>query len=429
MEIRKKIAYQFIAIVAFILLLSSTAIYFSFSSSRKEEFYDRLASKAKMVAQMLLEIDEIDTELLKKIEENNPLSLPNEKVIIFDYQNNILYSTDAEGEIKIDRDLIDEVRLTDAVRLEQNDFEILGRFYTGRYDRIVVFVAASDIFGLNKLRRLRNILLIVFFSSLVIVNFSGRMFASRALKPISNIMGQVNEIGGSNLYARVSEGNGKDELARLAQTFNKMLERLETAFRIQERFIADASHELRTPLTVITGQLDVILLSARSNDEYRKTILSVLEEMKSLNQVSNRLLLLAQASSEYAATEFSTIRADDVLWQVRNEILKRHTDFRVNVNLSAGIDDEMKLSCQGNELLLKTAFSNLVDNACKYSADHTANVFLDYAGGNMIIRVSDNGIGIPEEDLGMVFQCAQYQGSRPGPVAGGQDRFHPPGPD
>ena len=71
MEIRKKLLYQFIAIVALILLLASLAIYFSFSGSRREEFYDRLDRKAKMVAQMLIEIDEINAELLKRIEKNN----------------------------------------------------------------------------------------------------------------------------------------------------------------------------------------------------------------------------------------------------------------------------------------------------------------------------------------------------------------------
>ena len=73
-------------------------------------------------------------------------------------------------------------------------------------------------------------------------------------------MTQVEAIGESNLDTRVSEGNGKDELARLAQTFNKMLARLEFAFNTQKNFIANASHELRNPLTMITGQLEVILM-------------------------------------------------------------------------------------------------------------------------------------------------------------------------
>src|SRR4030042_637987 len=229
MEIRKKLLYQFITIVALILLLSSLAIYFSFSRIRKEEFYDRLDNKAKMVIQMLIEINEIDAELLKKIERNNPVTLPDEKIIIYDYQNNILYSTDENHVLKITPELLNEVRLTNDVRLKQKPYEILGQFYTSRYDRFVVFAAATDIFGLGKLYRLRMILIIVFFISLIIVFFSGRIFALRALKPISDIMSQVDAIGVSNLNLRVSEGNGMDEIALLARTFNKMLDRIEIA--------------------------------------------------------------------------------------------------------------------------------------------------------------------------------------------------------
>lgn len=404
MEIRKKLLYQFIGIVALILLLSSLAIYFSFSGTRREEFYDRLGSKAKMVAQMLIEIDEINAELLKRIEKNNPVSLPNEKIIIYDYQNNIIYSTDEDHLLNITPELINDVRLTNEVRLKQKPFEIVGQFYTGPYDRFVVFAAATDIFGLGKLTRLRIILLIVFFVSLIIVFFSGRIFASRALNPISNIMSQVNNIGVSNLDARVSEGNGKDELARLAQTFNKMLERLETAFKTQKNFIANASHELRTPLTVITGQMEVILMNARNNEEYRNTIISVLEDIKNLNHISNRLLLLAQASSEFSEADFSLVRIDDILWQASKEILKRHDNYQVHINFSETIDDEFKLTVKGNELLLKTALTNLIDNGCKYSGDYTSEIFVNNENNHVILHFSDKGIGIPEGEIKMIFQ-------------------------
>ncbi|HYQ58317.1 MAG TPA: hypothetical protein VEP89_13330, partial [Draconibacterium sp.] len=194
MEIRKKLAYQFIGIVAVILLFTLVAIYFSFSQARKEEFYDRLGSKAKLVAQMLIDIDEIDSELLKRIERNNPLSLPNEKIVIYDYQNELIYTTDDENVLTITDEEIDEVRLEEEIRFRQGRYEIFGQFYTGQYDRIVVFAAATDIFGVNKLKRLRIIMFIVFVLSLFIVYIAGRLFAIRALAPISEIVTQVNKI-------------------------------------------------------------------------------------------------------------------------------------------------------------------------------------------------------------------------------------------
>jgi signal transduction histidine kinase len=404
MEIRKKLLYQFIGIVAMILLLSSFSVYISFSEGRKQEFYDRLASKATMVAQMLIDIDEIDAELLKRIEKNNPVSLPNEKIIIYDYQDRIVFSTDDNKFLVISPELITEVRLKEEVRLLQKPYEILGQFYAGKYDRYVVFAAATDIYGLVKLKRLSVILLIVFIINLFIVFISGKIFVSRALTPISDIMSQVGVIGVSNLNARISEGNGKDELSQLAHTFNKMLERIESAFKTQKNFIANASHELRTPLTVITGHLEVILMKARKNEEYRKTIISVLGNIKNLNHISNRLLQLAQASSEFSEADFSLLRIDEILWQAKKDVQKINENYLININFSETIDDELKLKVKGNEQLLRTAISNIIDNGCKYSDNQTSEISVKNDRNNVIIIFSDTGIGITEDDFSMIFQ-------------------------
>ncbi len=404
MEIRKKLTYQFIGIVAFILLFSLVAIYVSFSQARKEEFYDRLGSKAKLVAQMLIDIDEIDSELLKKIEKNNPLSLSGEKIVIFDYENKQIYSTDEDNILVFPISVIQQVRLKEEVRFRQKEYEVIGQFYTGQSDRIVVFAAATDIFGINKLQRLRIIMLIVFIASLVIVFIAGRLFAMRALAPISNIVKQVNRIEVTNLNARLDKGNEKDEIAHLALTFNKMLERLEAAFHIQKNFIANASHELRTPLTVITGQLEVVLMKARTNEEYRNTLMIVLKEIKNLNLLSNKLLLLAQTSSKESDTNFLPVRIDDVLWKAQYEVLTRNKNFSIEIIFEDGIDDESKLSVLGNDLLLRTALTNLMDNACKYSENHYAEVRLDAKNVNLIIQFIDRGIGISPEDKELIFQ-------------------------
>ena len=404
MEIRKKLTYQFIGIVAFILLFSLVAIYVSFSQARKEEFYDRLGRKAKLVAKMLIDIDEIDSELLKKIEKNNPLSLSGEKIVIFDYENKQIYSTDEDNILVFPISVIQQVRLKEEVRFRQKEYEVIGQFYTGQSDRIVVFAAATDIFGINKLQRLRIIMLIVFIASLVIVFIAGRLFAMRALAPISNIVKQVNRIEVTNLNARLDKGNEKDEIAHLALTFNKMLERLETAFHIQKNFIANASHELRTPLTVITGQLEVVLMKARTKEEYCNTLIIVLNEIKNLNLLSNKLLLLAQTSSKESDINFLPVRIDDVLWKAQQEILTRNKNYSIEIIFEDGIDDESKLSVLGNDLLLRTSLTNLMDNACKYSENHYAEVRLDARNRNLVSQFIDRGIGISQEDKELIFQ-------------------------
>jgi signal transduction histidine kinase len=404
MDIRKKITYQFLGSVALLLWVSLMAIYFSFSQARKEEFYDRLGRKAKLVAEMLIDIEEIDSELLLKIEKNNPLNLANEKIVIYDFQNQVIYSTDEDNFLDLPGTTIEEVRIEQEIRFRKGNYEIFGQFYTGQYERIVVFAAATDIFGKNKLKWLRIIMILVFTLSLIFVWFAGRLFAVKALAPISTIVNQANKIEAKNLSDRLDTGNGKDEIARLAKTFNSMLERLELAFRIQKNFIANASHELRTPLTVITGQLEVVLMKARNNEEYKNTLLTVLDEIKDLNNLSNKLLLLAQTNLSKGELDFINIRIDEIIWKCRKDVLGRDPNNIIDIYFGEEIDDENKMLISGNEQLLKTAIVNLMDNACKYSDNHRAEVHLNALNEKLILKFIDQGIGIAENDLKMIFE-------------------------
>ncbi len=404
MEIRKKISLQFTVIVAVIQLLLSVAIYFSFAQSRVEDLYSRLDAKAASVGQMLVDIEEITPEVLRKIEWNNPLSLPEEKIIIYGPNDSLLFSTNTDEVISISPSKIAQVRVYNRARTRFGQYEILGRLYTSGREQVVVFVGAIDLYGYKKLTILGLILLIVFVAGLVIVYFAGHLFAGRAVQPILAVMSQVDNIGVSNLNARLPEGPSKDEIARLAATFNKLLGRLETSFQMQKSFIANASHELNTPLTVVTGQMEVVLMKARTNKEYTETITNVLSEIRNLNQLSKKLLLLAQASTELTGSNFSHLRIDDLLWQVRTDILARYPSFSVPIELQDDLDDETQLTVSGNELLLKAAISNIVENGCKYSGTHEVTVHLSRENDELVIRFTDQGIGIPEAELGMIFQ-------------------------
>jgi signal transduction histidine kinase len=246
--------------------------------------------------------------------------------------------------------------------------------------------------------------MIVFSISIVLVFISGRIYAGRALMPILKVIEQVDTISITSLDLRVKAGNGEDEIAKLAHTFNKMLERLEVAFKIQKNFIANASHEIRTPLTAITGQLDVALIKERTQMEYRTIILSVLEDIKNLNSISNRLLLLAQASSETAKVDFKLIRIDDIIWQVRSDLLKIYKDQKINVSIDENLNDEKQLTIVGNDQLIKTAISNLMDNACKYNNDNRMQVNIGVENKFIIVQFTNSGKGIDPQDIDSIFE-------------------------
>jgi signal transduction histidine kinase len=181
-----------------------------------------------------------------------------------------------------------------------------------------------------------------------------------------------------------------------------LLDRLEKAFKAQRNFIANASHELRTPLTVISGQLEVLLLMERSSEDYRRAVASVLEDMRSLNKLSNRLLLLAQADNASAMAGFAPVRIDEILWQARSELLRNHKENIVDVSM-VEVEDERYMQVAGVENLLRSLIFNLMENGCKYSPEHRVEVGLQVSNGNIDLEFRDQGIGIPEEEKERIF--------------------------
>lgn len=403
MTIRNRLTLQFIILVALIMGTAHVAIYYSSSQFRQDEFYERMESRAYNTAKLLIQVDEVDENLLKKMEEDNPVRLPEEAIKIFDYKDSLIYGDDLEGAIEVDNQLLDEIRLNAHVKYKIGEREYLGYLFTDRYDRFAIVISAVDIYGKSKLNNLLRILLIVLGIGLVVVFAVARIYAERALNPIKVLVGEVSTISGHDLSVRVDEGNGQDEVAQLAKAFNKMLDRLEVVFKAQKSFIANASHEMRTPLTVISGQLEVLLLKERPVDEYKSSVQSVLEDLQNLNKMTNRLLLLAQTSSDMGGGQ-ATFRVDDVIWQSRTEMGKQRKDCKVNVHFHDDLDDLDQFEIQGSDQLIKTAFLNLMENSCKYSDDQSVDVELSKRGKWVVVSFKDNGIGIVTEDVPHIFE-------------------------
>jgi signal transduction histidine kinase len=401
------------------MMIASAAIYFSSAIFRREDFYSRLENKALITARLLVDVDEIDADLLKKIETDNPLNLPEERIIILDYNNETLYSTDTDNNrnLLISKALCDRIRLEGNLRYKQDRFEVLGLLYTGQYERFVVFAAAVDIYGQLKIKNLKTILFVVCLTSFLLFTLSGWFYSGKYLQPISNVIKQVEDISITSLNLRVDEGNGSDEIAQLARTFNRMLDRLEAAFKTQKEFISNASHELRTPLTSINGQLEVLMMKDRSAEDYKKVVESVLEDIKNIIDLSNRLLLLAHTSSESLENQHGRVRIDEIIWKSAEEIKKFNINYSINISIDDSLTDADQLIVTGEEFLLKTAVSNIIENACKYSDDHRVNIDINYSPGWISIAFADNGIGIEEADLAMVFEPF-YRGSNAKMISG-----------
>jgi signal transduction histidine kinase len=386
------------------MISASAAIYIFSARFRMEDFNSRLRDKAVNTANVLFSTDRINAGRILKIENETPDFLQNKKIIIINFNNDIVYSSDDNKEIEIKNYIVERVRMGYIVTYKQDKFNVIGTLVYTNYDRFVIIAAATDVVGSLHLEKLRVILFIVCFVSLALFSIAGWFYSGRALRPISAVVKKVEDISITSLNLRVFEGNGKDEIGKLAKTFNNMLERLETSFSMQKNFIANASHELRTPLTSINGQLEVLMMKERSTDEYKSAAGSVLDDIRALIDLSNRLLLIARTSAEGPVNFNKKIRIDEILWQIQEEMSRFNEEYQINISIDNSLTDCDQMIVVGDEYLLKVAVSNLIDNACKYSDDHTVNIKFHHIEKFIEVVFEDKGIGISKDDLQKVFE-------------------------
>jgi len=404
MQIRTRLTLQFLLLGGLILLIASIAIYYFSFNFRRNDFNNLLRARAVSVAKLVLDSYEYNANLILRSGTGYPARLPDEKFIILNYHNDTLFTSDRYWELKEMNAIVRQVKSNKEVFGKQDEYEVLGTSHTTGAYPFVVIGAAIDRDGLLHLKKLRIILVAVCFISLISFFIAGWFYSGKALKPISDVVKKVEEISITSLNLRVPEGNGVDEIGRLAKTFNNMLERLETSFAMQKNFIANASHELRTPLTSINGQLEVLMMKDRSTDEYKSALGSVLEDIKSLIDLSNRLLLIARTSAEGPSSYSNKIRIDEILWQAREEMKRFYTLYHINILLDNSLTDSEQMIVAGDEYLLKTAVTNLIENACKYSSDHTVDIKFGRTDKWVEMVFEDRGIGISEEDIKKIFE-------------------------
>lgn len=403
MQIRARLTLQFILVVTLIILFGFGVIYYSSSSYRKNELYQRLENKARTSAEIFISVEQIDSTMLRIFDKTQRDKLPYENVSIYDFRDREIYTNNDTLAFEVGKELLDEIRLDGRKEFTEDGFEVLGMTYNDKFNRFVVFAGAIDTYGISKLNNLRFNLIVLFFIIISIVALSGWIYAGRALKPLVAVVDQVEEMNIDRLDNRLSPGNHKDEIGRLINTFNTLLDRIEHAFGLQKLFLSGASHELKNPLTSITSQLQVVLIKDRSGEEYRQLLNSILEDIKNLNKTTLDLIEFSRLNYENRI-ELTDVRIDDVLWYCREYFNKTKPACHIHLELDNMPDDGDLLAIKANEPLIRIAFINLIDNACKFSADHTCTIRLETDPETICISFSDRGVGLSQEEIGLIFE-------------------------
>jgi len=247
-------------------------------------------------------------------------------------------------------------------------------------------------------------LLLLGFSpfAMIILTFGGWFLAGRAVTPMVRITSTMRKINAENLYQRLPVPEGENEIARLAETFNSMLARLEGSFQRIKQFSGDASHELRTPLTILRGETEVALRWAKSKDEYRQILQSNMEEIDRMGRIIENLLLLAKSESGEMSISIKELSLSDLLQELYLQAKSLGDPKQIDVRLNLKVSEEIQI--RGDELRLRQMFLNLISNGIKYTpSGGKLTLGLAVEGEQVLVTVADTGIGIPEEHLPHIF--------------------------
>lgn len=268
-------------------------------------------------------------------------------------------------------------------------------------------VWVRGIMTMNQLSSTINTLIVVTIISfpllILIAAFGGYFITQRAFRPVQQMSDSASKIGdGKDLSKRINlQGSPKDEIYHLAQTFDKMFERLETSFESEKQFTSDASHELRTPTSVIISQCEYALSQRNHPKEMEESLEVILKQSRKMSALISQLLLLARADQgNHNTFQFECINMSEL-----TEIVVEELSLMVqeaSIDITTNIEEDLFI--KADQTLMMRLLMNLLTNAIAYSkASGTVHMQLFRDETNIIGKVSDNGIGISEQHITKIW--------------------------
>jgi heavy metal sensor kinase len=415
LQVKKKfrflrtISFKFTLGYSLVLLLTTgfAALYFYFTLSRNlsEGVTAYLDNQLLATAQF---ISEHSTDLNRIVEELNRRTLIDRGVYKLHYG---LFNNEAMIVAK-SKDFPEDVKWTQTLkgqRTEKSKTEFVS------HGSKMVAMAIYDEHGLayflqlgvdlehieQILRNYRKHMFIGIPLVVFIAMASGFFLAKRNLSPLTKITHTARDITISNLDQKLPLRGSGDELDELAETFNDMFARLKASYQKIIQFTADASHELRLPITAIKGEAEVVLERERDVEEYRNVLASIIEEFDRLTKMVNSLLLLSRSDSGQDVLELKDVQLEEILTQL-------HDFFKVaalNKEIQFELGDLASVRIKGDKAKLEQLFSNLIDNALKYTHPKGyIELSLEDQFPWAKVKIRDTGCGIPGDEIPKIFE-------------------------
>jgi signal transduction histidine kinase len=248
------------------------------------------------------------------------------------------------------------------------------------------------------LNNLLLVLLICFPLMLFIQYIASSVAASKAIKPVHNLIKTASGINDSNISTRLNLPERKDELYKLTTTINELLARIEKSMLQQKQFTSDASHEIRTPLAAIRGTLEVLIRRQREPLIYKEKITSVISQVDRLDILLEQLLQIARIESGVIMEKRESIQLSKFI----SGLHKKWKLEAISKKIELFCEIEEDTSIIGDKLFLELILNNLISNAIKYGNEN-GTIYIVWNSTLKTLSVTDDGIGISPAHLPNIF--------------------------
>lgn len=374
----------------------------SIHSTMDEQLTDRMAAVQKLI----IAASQSSVALAEELHKDLPSNGEEELVQVADENGNLVFRSDW-----LKTRTLPAADRTSSIQNQKHSFfdakidaepfhGISGTVVSAGHNYSVQIAENMDDFE-NALLRFGRLLLEVIPALLIAASLAGYWISGRALAPVDSITRAAQEINGKNLSVRLAVPNSGDEIARLADTLNAMLERIDFARKRTAQFTADASHELRTPVALMRTRAELALRHPRTAEENQETIERLYAEILRVSELVERLMLLARADSGASLLRFEAVELGQLLRDVlaQTSVLTEHEQLALVADLASS-----PVWVLGDAQFLRQLSVILIDNAVKYTpAPGKITVTLSISNGFAEFSVSDTGIGIGAPDLENIF--------------------------
>lgn len=405
LSIGVRLTLWYLAIFALGELVFGAGMWFILRQNVYDMVDDDVESQIDDLKNLLeLQKDTSIDKLREEVNETYTIEHPGDYLAVYAENGELIYRSkflEAHPQMLLPAAQIKQARARNQ-KLDGRHFRFVYETVTANGHMFTVEMGLPSDDAVQTLHLFRAYLLMFAPALLLVAAGVGYWMGRRALSPVDALVRTAREVSGANLSSRLQKLETGDELQRLSDTLNEMLDRIEKAFRRVTQFTADASHELRTPVSLIRTEAELTLRRSRGEVEYKESLRHILLEAERTTVLIEQLLALARADSGRETLHMQPVDLHQTLREIVDSWQQVATIRNLQFSAKMAEDDALVM---GDETMLRRLIDILLDNAFQYTpSPGSVSLRLEQSEDAIAIAVQDSGVGIAEEEQGKIFE-------------------------